>query len=119
MGPNARIEDVLDTLAEPVGYLRGIIGSFVEFSFDKAVSVVRIGTSGRGIFSNYVIETPCQPDPNRMNSTVTKRHVFNGRSHREMLDEDTPQGEHWSSAVKTFLEVQALLGQYLENSRRF
>jgi hypothetical protein len=57
MEQNSRISDVLHTLADPVEYVRGTVGSFVEYQFDGARSIVRIGTSGRGIVPNYSIET--------------------------------------------------------------
>jgi hypothetical protein len=41
--------------------------------------------------------------------------VFNGRSHKEILD-DSFIGENWSSHGMNFLEVQSLLGQ-LRQSR--
>jgi hypothetical protein len=41
METNVRISDVIHTLADPVEYVRGVVGSFVEYQFDKATSVVR------------------------------------------------------------------------------
>jgi hypothetical protein len=117
MEPNSRVSDVLHTLADPVEYVRGIAGSFVEYQFDKTTSIVRIGISGSGIVPNYSIETPCEPDPAALIKTwVSKRHVFNGRSHKEILD-DSFIGESWSSDGMTFSEVQSLLGQ-LRQSRK-
>ena len=115
METNVRISDVIHTLADPVEYVRGVVGSFVEYQFDKATSVVRIGTSGQGIVPNYSIETPREPDPNALVKTsVSRRHVFNGRSHKEIL-EDSFMGESWSSEGMKFSEVQALLGQLRES----
>src|SRR5208337_362952 len=106
MEPDSRIVDVIHTLADPVEYVRGIVGSFVEYQFDRDTSVVRIGISGRGIIPNYSIETPCEPDSaDRLKITVSKRHVFNGRSHKEILD-DSSIGESWSSEGMKFSEVQ-------------
>lgn len=108
---NARVSDILNTLADPTEYVRGILGSFIEHRFDKATSIVRIGVSGRGIAPNYSIETPCEPDPKaRSKSHVLNRSVFNGKNHGEFLD-DVPIGEKWSSEGMNFLEVQGLLGQ--------
>jgi len=107
METNVQIGDVIHTLADSVEYVRGVVGSFVEYQFDKATSVVRIGTSGHGIVPNYSIETPCEPDPNaRIKTSVSKRHVFNGRSHKEIL-EDSFIGENWSSEGMKFSEVQS------------
>jgi len=118
MKPNSRVSDILHTLADPTEYIRGIVGSFVTYRFDRATSIVRIGISGTGIVPNYSIETPCEPDPSaRIKTYVSKRHVFNGRNHLEFLD-DCPIGENWSSEGMTFSEVQALLGQLRESKRR-
>jgi hypothetical protein len=113
MEPSSRISDVLHTLADPVEYVRGIVQSFVEYQFDRARSIVRIGTSGRGIVPNYSIETPHEHNPD----VFVKRHVFNGRSHKEILD-DSFIGENWSSHGMSFLEVQSLLGQLRQSRKR-
>jgi hypothetical protein len=116
--PNSRVSDVLHTLADPIEYVRGIVGSFVTHRFDRATSIVRIGVSGRGIVPNYSIETPCVLDPAaRIKTYVSKRHVFNGRNHEEFLD-DCPIGERWSSEGMSFSEVQMLLGQLRETKKR-
>lgn len=118
MEADSRVSDVLHTLDDPVEYVRGIAGSFVEYQFDKTTSVVRIGISGRGIVPNYSIETPCEPDPAALiKIRVSKRHVFNGRSHKEILD-DSFIGESWSSDGMKFSEVQGLLGQLREGRKR-
>jgi hypothetical protein len=113
----SRIDDVLHTLADPIEYIRGIVGSFVEYRFDRAESIIRIGISGHGIVPNYSIETPCEPNPAQMNSRVSKRYVLNGRNHREILG-DCPIGESWSSESMTFSEVQTLLGRLRESKRK-
>jgi hypothetical protein len=43
--------------------------------------------------------------------------VFNGRSHREIL-EDSLWGESWSSAAVSFAEAQALLGHLRERKKK-
>ena len=116
--PNSRVSDILHTLADPIEYVRGIVGSFVTYRFDKTVSIVRIGVSGSGIVPNYSIETPCEPDPAAPIKTyVSKRHIFNGRNHKEFLD-DCPIGEKWSSEGMTFSEMQTMLGQLRESRRK-
>jgi hypothetical protein len=113
MEPDSLISDIVHTLADPVEYVRGILGSFVEYQFDKATSLVRIGTSGQGIVPNYSIETPGE----RNSPVFSKRHVFNGRGHKEIL-EDEFMGESWSSRGMKFSEVQSLLGQLRESRKR-
>lgn len=110
MKDDAKIEDVVPTLSNPIEYLRGIVGSFVEHGFDRGKSIVRIGVTGRGIVPNYSIETPCEQQLGPLHSSVSERKVFNGSSHNEILD-DSPYGDGWSSRSSTFDEVQDLLGK--------
>jgi hypothetical protein len=113
-------------LADPEEYVRRIVGSFVEHSFDKQRSEIRIGVSGRGIYPNYSIIVPCEPEERvfegqgvsfEITSSVRKRLVFNGQSHREILEESN-WGESWSSAAMSFAEVQALLGDLRQFKRK-
>jgi hypothetical protein len=50
-------------------------------------------------FTQIIIQEPSETAPGR------RRMVFNGRSHREIL-EDSLWGESWSSAAVSFAEVQ-------------
>jgi hypothetical protein len=52
MEATSRVDDILHSLADPIGYMRRIAGSFVEFQFDKAASIMRVGVTGRGIVPN-------------------------------------------------------------------
>jgi hypothetical protein len=70
MKPDARITDIVESLANAEEYVRGIIGSFIQHSFDKQQSVVRIGISGSGIAPNYSIEEPCERVPLVLNGKV-------------------------------------------------
>lgn len=56
MRPDAGIEDVLITLADPEEFVRGILGSFVQEGFDRERALVRIGVSGTGLQPHYCIE---------------------------------------------------------------
>jgi len=103
MKPDARITDIVGTLADPVEYVRRVLGSFIEHSFDKQRSSMTIGISGTGLYPNYFIQEPSET------ASARRRTVFNGQSHREILD-DSGWGESWSSATMSFAEVQALLG---------
>jgi hypothetical protein len=120
MKPDARITDIIESLADAEEYVRGIVGSFIEHGFDKQRSEIRIGVSGRGIYPNYSIIEPCEPQetvirdhrgvPLKITKSVQSRIVLNGQSHREILD-DSSWGENWSTAAMSFAEVQALLGE--------
>ncbi len=111
MKPNARIADIIETLSDAEDYVRGIVGSFTEHSFVKERSSVTIGISGTGLYPNYFIQEPSETAPGR------RRIVFNGRSHREIL-EDAFWGESWSSTAMSFAEVQSLLGDLRKRKKK-
>src|SRR3981081_4291603 len=91
------------------------MGSFVDHQFDEARSLVRMGVRGCGKMPNYSIETPCEfltinGVDLALNQSVSKRHGFNGGSHKEILD-DVAWGNSWSSEIMTYSELEALLGR--------
>jgi hypothetical protein len=104
MKPDARITDIIESLADAEEYVRGIVGNFIQYSFDKEQSSVTIGVSGSGLYPNYFLLEPSETPPGR------RRMAFNGRTHREIL-EDSFWGESWSTAAMRFAEVHALLGK--------
>jgi hypothetical protein len=110
MKPDARIAEIIETLSNAEEYVRGIVGSSIQHSFDKERSSVTIGISGTGLYPNYFTQEPSETAPGR------RSMVFNGRSHREIL-EDSFWGESWSSAAMSFAEVQALLGHVRDGRR--
>jgi hypothetical protein len=111
MKPDARIADIIEALSDAEEYVRGIVGSFIQHSFDKERSSVTIGISGTGLYPNYFIKEPIETPPGR------RRMVFNGRSHREIL-EDAFWGESWSSTEMSFTEMQALLGDLRHRKKK-
>jgi hypothetical protein len=119
MEPDARIADILPTLKDPVEYVRGVVGSFFSYTFDKGKAIIRIGVSGKGTFPNYCIEQHRDPISTTLEvgeatveftTTFEHRHCYRGRNHKEILD-DSFIGEKWSSASMSFAEVQTLLGK--------
>src|SRR5436309_2187344 len=91
--------------------VRGIVGSFIAHKFNREEATIRIGISGAGIVPNYYIEEPAPSVTITISGLdLTTREVFSGRNHKQILD-DFLEGEKWSSAVMTFAEVQAALGQ--------
>jgi hypothetical protein len=121
MRPDARIEDVLLTLADPEEFVRGILGSFVQEKFNQDEAVVRIGTSGKGVQPHYSIEEGEGAETSTLpNGMIIKRYrhraVFHGRSHKPILDDEF-MGINWSSAVATYAEVQSILGRLRVSKR--
>jgi hypothetical protein len=118
MEQDARIEDVLTTLSNPVDFVRGIVGSFIEGKFDRDQAIVRIGVSGIGVAPHYCIEQG-RTVAKGLGSDIAayeRRMIFHGRSHKSMLD-DQCKGLSWSSSTATFEEVQSLLGRLRANKR--
>jgi hypothetical protein len=111
MVPDARIADVIDTLDDPVEYVRCVVGNFLAHNFDRQRATVRMGVSGKGIIPNYAIEQGGEA------GIFELRRCFHGRNHKEIL-EDVFQGENWSSATMSFTEVQTLLGELRRRARR-
>jgi hypothetical protein len=121
MRPDARIEDVLLTLADPEEYVRGILEALSTRNSIGNEAVVRIGTSGSGVQPYYSIEegedaeTITMPD-GMMIRRYRHRAVFHGRSHKQIL-EDEFMGTSWSSVGETFAEVQSILGRLRVSKR--
>jgi hypothetical protein len=55
---DSTVADLVDSLANPIEYVRQIIGNFVAGQYDRDTAVVRIGVEGVGVASNYKIEYP-------------------------------------------------------------
>ena len=110
--PDARIEDVLPTLADPEDFVRGILGKFHDEKFDRDKAVVRIGISGKRRQPHYSIEesegTETLPDGTTMRG-YRRRAVFHGRIHKRILNEEA-KGISWSSSAATYEEVKSILG---------
>ncbi len=123
---NARINDLVHLLSDPVAYVRGVLWNFDHFRYDPETSVIRVGTTGAGRHPNYKIEKPSAPVTIELQNrrfkftvTVTPAHTFSGRNHREMteLDDCERHDEHWSSETTTIAELQALLANLLRDVR--
>lgn len=64
MKSDARILDAVDTLDDPIHYVRGVVENCFSHGFDRQRAVVRIGVSGKGIIPNYAIEQRSEDTPN-------------------------------------------------------
>ena len=114
MKPDARITDIVESLADAENYVRGIVGSSIEHGFDKQRSQIRIGVSGKGVFPNYSIVEPCEPEERviegqgvslKITSSVGKRMVFHGQRVIEKFWK-TPLG----ATLGALMEIEALVG---------
>jgi hypothetical protein len=111
---DATIVDIVTSLKNPAGYVRGVLANMADYRKEQGTAVVRIGTTGQGVVPHYRIQ--------REHSTVGELvgfddeagyfMAFHGSNH-ERLEWGSAQlrGEHWSTRALTFEEVQALLGK--------
>jgi len=63
MKPDVRVADIVESLEDAEEYVRGVVGSFVQHSFDKERSFVTIGISGTGLYPHYFADD--QPQERR------------------------------------------------------
>jgi hypothetical protein len=122
MHPDARVEDVLNTVADPEEFVRGILANFHDGRFNRDEALVRIGKSGKGVQPHYSIEEGegavviTLPNGGTLHG-YPHRGIFHGRSHKPIL-EDEAKGISWSSAAATYGEVQSILGTLRASKRK-
>jgi hypothetical protein len=114
--------DLIHTLTDPETWLMGLLSNFVSYDYDTKTSMIRIGTTGRGILTNYIIQEPSnlvtlEIGAVQLQLTVIPHRTFSGRDHREMaeLDDLEWRGDHWSSKAITFDKAQALLAKLCQS----
>ena len=119
MQPDARLEDVILTLADPEEYVRGALESFHVHRFNRNEAVMRIGVSGSGVRPHISIEEG-EKIINLPNGICVKcykhRVVLHGSSRKSIL-EDEWMGINWSSSKHTYADIQSLLAR-LRTARR-
>ena len=124
LGRSSTAGDLIHVLADPEGWLTGILSNFVSHGYDTETSAIRIGVKGHGIAPNYKIEEPSKPfaftlqiGAQKFELMVTPARTFNGRNHKEMteLDDLAWRDENWSAKTIKFVEVKALLSKLSES----
>jgi hypothetical protein len=104
IAPDATLTDVSKTLIDADDYLRQIVGHLAACKRrESTITWVRIGVMGDGKAPNYRIEYGQPPSRNIF-------QAFNGRSHRELVNEALLRDEHWSTCEMTMEQTRALLG---------
>ena len=91
LSADVKISDLVGTLADPIGYLTGILANFVSHGHDPETSSIRIGRLGFGTAPNYKIERPSITHKLEvMNTTLemiaTPSDIFCGRNQRQMVE---------------------------------
>lgn len=112
------IRDIIGSLAKPENYVRGVLSNMAEFRRRDIEPIVRIGTTGQGIYPHYCLEPADRhdADPNdqlkALDQYCETLTAFNGRNHKPMEWSFMEiRGEHWSNGFMSFDEVQSLLGE--------
>ena len=110
---DSRVNDLVGTLADPIEYVRGIIGNFVGHQCDRETDVVRIGVAGIGFAPHYKIEHPTTIDIFGTPRVIWAARIFHGRNHREMeaFENNDTRDEHWSTRTMTYSDLAALIGE--------
>jgi len=110
--------DLIHTLTDPEAWLMGLLSNFVSYGYNAKTSIIRIGTTGRGILTNYIIQEPSKLVSLKIGAmqlqlTAIPHRTFSGRNHREMVEFDDLewQDHHWSSKAITFDEAKDLLAK--------
>ena len=115
---DATIADIVDKLREPEEYVRRALGNFHDVLMQEPTAKIKIGVTGNGAYPNYKIDRltpPPDDDPVRKalfpDGIMRSERVFNGRTHRLLVDPEKVRRENWSLRSMTFNELQTLLGQ--------
>ena len=118
------IASIVDSLDDPVRYVRGVIGNMVRVHNKHGSAMVRIGTTGRGIRPHYRVDPGKHLEALKAlgdrgskqdyDDVFAHYTAFHGSSHDE-LDWGIVelQDAHWSAIYMTWDEVRELLGRLL------
>jgi hypothetical protein len=119
---SSTVIDLLPRLADPPGWLSGLISNFVSYGYDPATCIIRFGLTGAGIAPNYIIQEPSEPcilqiKSVRIQLTACPHRAFSGRTYREMVELDDLEWRdaHWSMNAFSFAEAKALLARLSES----
>ena len=107
---DATIASVIDSIDNPEGYLRGVIGNMVHVRNEHGSAVVRIGVTGRGIYPHYRVSPGDKSEA--LLYELMELVAYRGSNH-ENLKWDLTQlrGPHWSTREMTWDEVRELLAR--------
>ncbi|MGO8074032.1 hypothetical protein AB9F41_16120 [Rhizobium leguminosarum] len=111
LGQNATIEMILESVPNSEEYVRQVLSNMTGMNKQCAVRI-RIGGS-RGS-PDYIIDELFfdDDDPEHTGQPVPMK-AFNGRTHKEIVDFEFYERDHWAYNGLSFREVQAILGRLL------
>jgi hypothetical protein len=124
LGRDVTIANLLETLARPEDYVRGVLENLYACLSQRSGSqkgdlFVRIGVTGNGIVPHYRIDYFSSKGLGNISVCATFG-AFDGRTHKKIAlleeasiqrDESILLDQNWSTRSTTFKEIENLLGQ--------
>jgi hypothetical protein len=112
---DSTIADVVQTLDNPVEYVRRILEKLERCRRAHGDAQVRIGVRGRVECPNYLIEYALL-DPKTKQTSVHPDAAYSGSTHRELAPRHIEEARNWSPEEMNITAVSALIGR-LRNPR--
>jgi hypothetical protein len=101
---DATIDDVMPTLNDPLGYVRGVLGRLHQCKQAHGDALVRIGTTGRGLIPYYRVVY------GDGEGTEQIYGAYYGDNHAAFDTFKAPNNT-WSTGAMTYDQVQLLIGK--------
>jgi hypothetical protein len=115
MAADSTIADVVQTLDNPVEYVRRILEKLERCRRAHGDAQVRIGVRGRVECPNYLIEYITH-DPKADRTSAYPDAAYSGSTHRELAPRHIEETANWSPEEMNITAVSALIGR-LRNPR--
>lgn len=110
MAPDSTVADVVQTLADPVEYVRRILEKLERCRRIHGNAQVRIGVRSRVECPNYLIEY-LLPDARNDHSSPHPDAAYSGSTHRELGSRHIEETMNWSPEEMNITAVSALIGR--------
>ena len=115
MAADSTIADVVQTLSDPVEYVRRLLEKLERCRRVHGDAQVRIGVRGRVECPNYLIEY-LRHDAKTGRTSVHPDAAYSGSTHRELAPRHIEEAANWSPEEMNITAVSALIGR-LRNPR--
>ena len=110
MATDSTIADVVQTLDNPVEYVRRILEKLERCRRAHGDAQVRIGVRGRAECPNYLIEYILE-DKKSHEKSVFADAAYSGSTHRELAPRHIEETQNWSREEMNVTAVSALIGR--------
>jgi hypothetical protein len=115
MAADSTIADVVQTLSDPVEYVRRLLEKLERCRRVHGDAQVRIGVRGRVECPNYLIEY-LRHDAKTGRTSVHPDAAYSGSTHRDLAPRHIEEAANWSPEEMNITAVSALIGR-LRNPR--